>query len=321
MPPVSAVLFLLGALAVYLVLLRHAWKTAPFLAFVLVLIVPYDYVTEFVGLRSGLYYYGAAPLRICLGSHPTGTGSCAIPDQCIPLAVLLMEASILLAVMRTTDLLSLPRFAKPFLDALIAVNIDVMLDPIASSSQWCGTGEGPSFGGLGFWTWLTRGEAAGLWFGVPLFNYIAWFTDNFAFVVGVRLIAHFFQKGQRGKTIDFFAAVGAIGVILVIEGVLDLVLRWLLDLRYTPAWQWGVIGGIFGLSVLVVLSSLRALRHDHPVQWPLVAVPGFYFAFGLGALLLSPSLAGQPALYLVWAICFVIGSAHALSPYWRALRR
>jgi uncharacterized membrane protein len=315
----SSTIFAVGAVAVFLVLLRDGWKSAPFFAFILLLMVVYQYATEFIGLRGGNYYYGNLPLSICLAAGGEAGGVCPIPDRCIPLPVLLMEAAILLTVMRTTDLLGVNRLGKPLLDALMAVNIDVMLDPIVSAAAWCGTGVGASYGGLGFWTWLTTPEMEGLFFGVPLFNFFAWFADNLAFVIGVRLVAHQFAAVRSGKLAGFLGALGAIVLIMLIEGAVFLPLKWILDRDPGSVWQWTVTLTVFGMATAVVLPFLRGLKHDNPVRWPLLAAPTFYFTFGLGALLFSPSLRGQSMLFVVWLVCFAIGALYAVSPYW-ALR-
>ena len=167
----SFLVFSFAIYAVFLLLLRYGWRKTPFLAFVLLLMVVYEYVTEWVGLHFTDYFYN----KYFLLSFDTSASlpflkSCFLvaedaASHCTPPAVFLMEACLLFAVMKSTDFLfydkrdksgeSPPIFVKPLADALIIVAIDVMLDPILSKSAWTPVGTGSSFGGVGFWTWNT----------------------------------------------------------------------------------------------------------------------------------------------------------------------
>jgi len=69
---------------------------------------------------------------------------------------------------------SLPYWARPVLDGLLALNIDLALDAIAIR--------------LGFWDW---GQGLKFqYFGVPYANFWAWFWVVFSFSLGYRLLAH-----------------------------------------------------------------------------------------------------------------------------------
>ena len=76
----------------------------------------------------------------------------------VPLYIPLLWAAILHSSMALSDRTRLPRWARPFLDGLLAVLIDVAIDAIAIRA--------------GLWRWgigLTEG-----WFGVPAGNLCAW---------------------------------------------------------------------------------------------------------------------------------------------------
>jgi hypothetical protein len=69
---------------------------------------------------------------------------------------------------------SIPYWARPILDGLLALNIDLALDTVAIR--------------LGFWDW---GQGLKFqYFGVPYANFWAWFWVVFSFSLGYRLLAH-----------------------------------------------------------------------------------------------------------------------------------
>lgn len=319
MPQLPFILFSLGVAAVFVLLLRHASKLGPFFVYILLLGSFYDYVTEFIGVNlSSTYYYGPLFLRICTGggSLETPADVCSVPNHCIPIAVILMEACILLTVIRTTDLLAPPSWVKPFLDAAISVNLDVMLDPITSVSKWCDQGAGDSFGGLGFWSWLTSTDFPGHWFGVPLFNYISWYADTLAFVIAIRLVLYLYVKHQKDAYTAFKGAVMTVFALILLEGVINLAHTAVMNRSSSASWQWTVALTIVAFNVVIVAATVRKFRFDSPPEWPLVVAPMFFFAFGLGHLLWAPSLRDQrEALLVVWAVTFAINVAYYLAPY------
>lgn len=352
-----SLVFSIGIFVVFLVMLRYAWKKTPFLAFVLLLMVVYEFVTEWVGLRFGDYYFYSTDFLFSFttSSSPPFLNSCSglegdAARHCTPPPVFLMEACLLFAVMKATDFLfydkgdetgkSPPMFVKPLTDALIIVAIDVMLDPILSNSAWDANAvvAGSSFGGAGFWTWQTSEAVPGYWFGVPLFNYIAWWSNNFCFIVMVRLMHHRYNMNEAQKMRGFLAALGVLFLALLLQAAIafvffanDRVTQWLpfewrgiLNLYNTAFWQWSVIGVIFlgSLTAIFLLPRMYGrslstyLRKGRPLRWPLVLTQIFLFAFCLVALPLTSSLGHKLILFLVWLICLLIVGSYAVAPSW-----
>jgi uncharacterized membrane protein len=325
MSSLSFTLFSLGVFAVFLLLLRNASKLGSFFVYILVLGSLYDYVTELIGVNiSSTYYYGPFFLRICTGggSLEPPADACSVPNHCIPVAVILMEACILLTVIRTTDLLAPPSWVKPFLDAAISVNIDIMLDPITSTSSWCDQGVGDSFGGLGFWTWVTSADFPGHWFGVPLFNYVSWYADTLAFVIAIRLVMYLYLEHRTDAFSAFKGALMTVGLLIPLEGVINLSHTAVFHRSSSASWQWTVALLIAAFNVVIVAATIRRFRFDSPPEWPLVSASAFLFAFGLGHLLWAPSLSDQRGpLLVVWAVTFVVNVAYYVAPYGKWLWR
>jgi hypothetical protein len=128
----------------------------------------------------------------------------------MPLVIGISWGIILYAVRLTSDKSNLPSMIRPFLDGLLALNIDLAMDAIALR--------------IGMWDW-----GKGLqhqYFGVPYANFWAWFWVAFSFSSGIRLLTHLFYKTpQHGQPVrsywktDFFIAIG--GLFIGLLGVLS----------------------------------------------------------------------------------------------------
>lgn len=83
-----------------------------------------------------------------------------------PLVIGLSWAVIIAGAMRITDALGVRRRYAPFVDALLALSLDLAFDAIAIR--------------MGLWTWIGVDASTG-WFGVPWGNFYAWLFVTLAF--------------------------------------------------------------------------------------------------------------------------------------------
>ena len=91
----------------------------------------------------------------------------------VPLCIGVAWSCIIYSAMEFSDASNLPDWARPVLDGLLALNIDLALDAVAIR--------------LGFWGW---GQGLQFqYFGVPYANFWAWFWVVCSFSLGYRLLA------------------------------------------------------------------------------------------------------------------------------------
>ena len=83
-----------------------------------------------------------------------------------PVVIGLTWALIIAGAMRLTDALGVRRRYAPFVDAVLAISLDLAFDAIAIR--------------MGLWTWHGIGATEG-WFGVPAGNFYAWLFVTLAF--------------------------------------------------------------------------------------------------------------------------------------------
>ncbi len=88
-----------------------------------------------------------------------------------PIVIGLTWALIIAGSMRITDALGVRRRYAPFVDAVLAISLDLAFDAIAIR--------------IGLWTWRGIGATEG-WFGVPAGNFYAWLWVTLAFSVLTR---------------------------------------------------------------------------------------------------------------------------------------
>ena len=320
--------FLFGVvmIAVWGVSFWWAWKNhRPYYAFILLLATVYCYVGESYYLQRGTYCYG--PFKLAIRALPIPMlGSRALPPSTdcdaskpVPVAVLAVEGALFFSILRTTDLLAPPTVVMPFLDGLIVLSLDAILDPVVSSSKWIGQGPGQNYSGLQFWTWFTSQERMGHWYGVPFANYTGWFCGIVAFTAGVRWVARRLGIDRRAFYIEAGHALGAILLATLFLAALAIPLKFVidkvLDLSYTWAWQAGVMLALVLISLGIVLPSLRHLRRHHKVDWLPMLPPLAVFAFCLLALPFVKTSAERGQLLLVWLVTAVVGVGFALAPY------
>ncbi|NUQ83499.1 MAG: carotenoid biosynthesis protein [Anaerolineales bacterium] len=177
--------FLLFELIIYIQLalcLHHAWKHGAG-----------NLLRLFAGILFGVSLELATIRQ--LNAYEYGRFLIMILD--VPLCIGVAWGCILYSVMQFSDGSNLPYFARPVLDGLLALNIDLALDAVAIR--------------FGFWDW---GQGLDFqYFGVPYANFWAWFWVIFFFSLGWRLFAR--RRDWIGTWVSplFALVIGLSGVL------------------------------------------------------------------------------------------------------------
>ncbi len=177
--------FLLFELIIYIqfaLCLRHAWMRRPADVLRLLFGVAFGVLLELATIRQ-------------LNAYEYGRFLFMVLD--VPLCIGVAWGCIVYSAMEFSDASDLPFWARPVLDGLLALNIDLALDAVAIR--------------LGFWDW-----GRGLdfqYFGVPFANFWAWFWVVFWFSLGHRLLS------RRTDWVGTWLS-APLGLILGLAGVL-----------------------------------------------------------------------------------------------------
>ena len=257
MPSAYFVVFEIAAFGLFLLCLRHAARQGPARVWQLVAGILYGLLLEWATIQQlHAYHYGQFVLM--LGE--------------VPLMVGVGWGVIIYGVRLFSDATTLPEWARPLLDGLLALNIDLALDALAIR--------------LGMWDWGLGLKAQ--YFGVPFVNFWAWFWVVFAFSAGLRVMAR--PETFAGR---WLGPVGALAL-----GMVDILAMNSLITTVAPAWYVPTIGLTLGVALAVVLS-LRPRMGREPADPLAFWVPFVFHAFCLAAGLISGALFQPPVLLVI----------------------
>lgn len=117
-----------------------------------------------------------------------------------PVVIGLTWALIIAGAMRLTDALGVRRRYAPFVDAVLAISLDLAFDAIAIR--------------MGLWTWRNIGPEMG-WFGVPAGNFYAWLFVTLGFSLATRWIRDASRERPIREWWQLAAPIPAYVVLLV----------------------------------------------------------------------------------------------------------
>ena len=116
-----------------------------------------------------------------------------------PVVIGLTWALIIAGAMRLTDALGVRRRYAPFVDAVLAISLDLAFDPIAIR--------------MGLWTWRGIGPTDG-WFGVPAGNFYSWLIVTLAFSFMTRWLREAAARRRALEWLQVAVPLPAFGLLL-----------------------------------------------------------------------------------------------------------
>jgi len=265
-----------------------------------------------------LKFVTAPPKKLCTIDVPPNLG--------IPISVLLLETTLTFAAMHTARLLASTkdlsfRLLRPFMAALALLLLDFFLDPLASTSATCLATGGTQHTGLGFWGWYVLPEIGPDAFGVPLFNYVLWYSMPVILVALVGLLGWFHDVYFDPLVVG----PGTLTLKILFEGAfLTLIIfAFTLIIKVSPNFASLPIGTLRAIFVGVLLSNLLAIlyyarffKYDNDFRWWFVYPQGVFLLFCVLAFLFSGLLSTKlPDLWIVVLIVSPLYLLWTLSPY------
>ncbi len=215
-----------------------------------------------------------------------------------PLTIGVGWAVIIYSAMELSDRLALPEAARPWLDGLLALNIDLSMDAIAIR--------------LGMWHWGIVGLDE-QWFGVPWVNFWAWFivvTSFSAFLRGLRP----WRSSKLGGWL--YVPASLLLSVLVLS-----VTNWVYRSILAPN-DIALLGILLlvGSGLYIVWSVRPRVLHPGPPDPVVVAVPLAFHLLYIGAGIHYGFYAQTPALAVIGVVMLGAGIAVHLWPWWAARR-
>lgn len=248
----------------------HAIRRNRYDAIAFLVVIVYGIVVETIDIRS-IENYDYGNLLIMIGTAP----------DWVPLAVGVSWATIIYIAMRSSDLLGLPWKLRPLYDGAFAVWLDLVMDPVSSSSRWvftsnhsCGIRTPAIFGGVGLWQWCVPAGSKTLWLSVPLSNFIGWFVVVVAVSYWLRVGRERMRGDERdalGQTL-LVTALAAAAVVTVVVFAKLFIAEWL----GAPA-QWTIFALVFLGPLAVVAFYARRLHFRNRIDLALLGMPLMVF--------------------------------------------
>ena len=270
--------FILFELIIYIQLtlcLFHAWKQG---------------TTYLLRLLAGILYGVLLELGTIRQLHAYQYGEFLIMVLDVPLCVGIAWGCILYSVMEFSDASSVPYWARPILDGLLALNIDLALDAVAIR--------------LGFWDW---GQGLKFqYFGVPYANFLAWFWVVFSFSLGYRLPAH-----REDWIVRWISPLMALLVGLV--GVLGSNVIIALEIPFEDHKLFVAVSLSLALILVIKMQPHFYLK---PVPSLVFWIPSLTHAYILIAGLISGVILNPPFLLLIGLVMITV----AFYLHWPTLR-
>jgi uncharacterized membrane protein len=248
----------------------------------------------------------------------------------VPLAISVMEAMIIYAAVQTSRRLELPWMTRPILNGLLAMTIDLVMDPIVSASVPCQSSPvilppAPLEPGVGFWVWrlvpqhtvfgVTLPEH--LFFGIPLNNFSGWFLGVVIFTFMLEAGWRRIPPESKGVLGDFIVPAVAIPLTMIVFTGVIAVYQWLI--KYVLGTEWILVALILAASILVILRVAPRAKRNNPLDLFLLAIPLFFHLYYLVALFASELYQKQPEL-IVLAVVLIPTSLLLFSwPYWNRI--
>ena len=265
----------------FILCVLHSIKRGKNYLFELIIISIYGLLLEIIGVALvQSYIYGDFLVKIL--------------DA--PVAVALGWGVIIYTSMATAERLGSVQKIRPFLVALLVVNIDLSMDAIAIRE--------------GFWAW---GGSNGFWFNVPASNFICWFVAAFSFSYFI----YYFRKNQKLKT--FYPILCLILSLITLIIVEIIMIYWLLPAIRNPFYTFVLVVYILDLSLIYVIMKKGQLKKDNELDWIVISIPTGFHLFFLVLLLVRDYK--TPELIIVSVSMTIIGLYAHLLPSISALRK
>lgn len=265
MPNIYFILFELLIYLQFVICFSHAWKHG---------------TANLLRLLAGILFGVSLEIATIRQLHAYQYGRFLLMVLDVPLCIGVAWGCILYSVMEFSNGSSLPYFARPILDGLLALNIDLSLDAVAIR--------------FGFWDW---GQGLKFqYFGVPYGNFWAWFWVIFFFSLGYRLFA------RRNDWIGVWVS-PPLGFVIGLAGVLGT--NALIVFGITPQYR-GPVTFVTLLVALVTILALRPKFHLNPVASLTFWVPFITHAYVLIAGLFAGTILDPPVLLFVGLVMIVI---------------
>ncbi len=186
----------------------------------------------------------------------------------------------------TAQRLRSPWSVRPFSAGVLAVNIDLTLDPMAER--------------LGFWTWHNV-DPINL-YGVPLDNFLGWFFIVSSYAFFARWLFRIIPANTWGRVVWIPPAGGILALIAVV--LIELIMPHIYSLPLGQTWAFLAV--FVGAAVLLAAFALRS-RRDNPAELQVLGTVLGMHTISLFLLFFTGSFRELPSLMVFVPMTALVG--------------
>ncbi|UCH26040.1 MAG: carotenoid biosynthesis protein [Trueperaceae bacterium] len=242
----------------------------------LTVFIIYGLSLESIAVAAGFYEYAPFTVEVWL----------------VPLVIGVGWGVIGFSAMWFSDSLNMPQWSKPFLDALLALLIDLGMDTVAIRDSYPFDGQN-----MGMWSWGLELDAQ--WFGVPYGNFLTWWVVVFIMsnsLRGGRYLALWFEKRWLTWIYPVIALTVALPVFL------------LLLLTFAGAFDYRTLLLLVGVSIAICFVNVQGIQER--LTWlrdaPVFLVPLAFHLFFLTLMLWRRLHLDSPGILLSALFAFAL---------------
>lgn len=279
-PVLSHYLIEIGAYLVALILFWSAWQKGRYWFLTLLVGMVYGLILEALNMKAfHAYTYGEFLVML-----PGG----------LPLVIGVSWGMIIYVAMLTSAALGIVWWIRPFLDALLALMIDLALDPVAANQGLC------------MWVWEPTEK--GFLFGVPPDNFFGWFFVAFGFSLFWYVLGRKFKPETKSLLKQIGILVGVLILAMFILFIAITAFQWITKTELTPMLI--VLGITVLVSVILVLRFAPPIKRDNPINIPVLLVPTYFYLYELIVLLVwirNPQMVLNTVVWLLLGMfCYTL---------------
>ncbi len=290
--------------------LWKATKLGRLSALVLLVAMVYGLAIEILDLRmTHEYFYAHLPLMV--GKFPNW----------VPICIPLTWGAIVFTTMHTSNQLPLRWFEKPVLDGLLALFLDLAIDPVSASSlvvnklmQPCSSGnfEAGAANGAGAWVWCVAPEQGAKYFGIPMANFFGWFCVVAAFSFSFRFVIYRFKLAERSWPSQIGFLLGASVLATILMALPQLAFDRFARSGLLP---WMIMGTLILASIAYLARALRrSVLPSGPRVTGLMLLPAFTYAVAITTSWRRGQLGETPLLFWALLVVAVVGMSLFSAP-------
>lgn len=200
----------------------------------------------------------------------------------VPLWVGVGWGTIVYAATWTAQRLQQPWWLRPVSAGILAVNLDLSLDPIAEC--------------FGFWHW--KSPPSTNYYGVPFDNFLGWFAIVASFALFTRWGFRLVKPGVKWSSfwVPPIAAVLGVLAMALIQGAIGSIYD------KVPGGQTTVFMIVLGFAFVSTWGFLVHSRRGYPANWQILAVPLFMHTLFIVLLVFSRAYEQPPLTSLIVAL-------------------